>query len=271
MSLRPASLLVLVILALRPCAGQEPATSDSAIIEESGNSSGPLRLQPERDISPTRFAPNVAGDLKQIFSFPVSVARGRHFKPVLAIAGVTAGLVAIEEHNKQAFKRTRSFDGFNRVFSGRNTALASEILPSAFYIVSLARKDVYGQKTFWFAGEAVLDATILTTVLKDIDRRWRPCDVPPDSGSSSTWFQYKRGNYWTGLGSFPSGHAIAAFSLATVFAHRYPKPRWRAWLFYGLASVVGFSRVTLQSHFPSDVFVGGAFGYVIGRNVVLRK
>ena len=218
-----------------------------------------------------RFVPNVASDLKQIFMFPVSVARGRHIKPVLAVAGITAGIIAFEEHNKQAFKRTQSFGGFNRVFSGSNTALASEILPAAFYIVSLARKDIYGQKTFWLAGEAVLDSTILTTVMKDIDRRWRPCDVPSNSGRSDTWFEYKRGNYLTGLGGFPSGHTIAAFALATVFANRYPKPRWRAWVFYGLASLVGFSRVTLQSHFPSDVFAGSALGFVIGRKVVLRK
>jgi membrane-associated phospholipid phosphatase len=225
----------------------------------------------DRDISWTKFVPNVGADLKQIFMFPVSVARGRHIRPVLAVTGITAGIIAIEEHNKQAFKRTRSFDGFNRVFSGSNTARASGILPAAFYLVSLARRDVYGQKTFWLAGEAVLDSTILTTVMKDIDRRWRPCDVPLRTGSSDTWFEYKRGNYLTGLGSFPSGHTIAAFSLATVFAHRYPKPRWRAWVWYGLASLVGFSRISLQSHFPSDVFVGGTLGYVIGRNVVLRR
>jgi membrane-associated phospholipid phosphatase len=40
---------------------------------------------------------------------------------------------------------------------------------------------------------------------------------------------------------------------------------------YGLAGLVGFSRVTLQSHFPSDVFAGAALGYVISHDIVLRR
>jgi hypothetical protein len=36
-----------------------------------------------------------------------------------------------------------------------------------------------------------------------------------------------------------------------------------------MAVVVGFSRLTLLSHFPSDVFAGGVFGYMISRYIVL--
>jgi len=32
-----------------------------------------------------------------------------------------------------------------------------------------------------------------------------------------------------------------------------------------------FSRLTLQSHFPSDVFMGAALGYSITHFVVLRR
>jgi membrane-associated phospholipid phosphatase len=38
-----------------------------------------------------------------------------------------------------------------------------------------------------------------------------------------------------------------------------------------LAGLVGFSRVPLQSHFPSDVFAGAVLGYTISRYVVLRQ
>jgi membrane-associated phospholipid phosphatase len=39
---------------------------------------------------------------------------------------------------------------------------------------------------------------------------------------------------------------------------------------YGLASTVGFSRLTLQAHFTSDVFVGAVLGYSISHFIVLR-
>jgi len=199
------------------------------------------------------------------------VARGRHLKPVLAVAGITAAMVAIEEHNAQSFKNTDSLQGFNDVFSGKGTSIGMAAVPVALYAKGLIKKDKYAQSTFWLAGEAVIDTAIITTIMKDIDRRLRPRDVPGDGGQSNTWFKYHSNNYFTGVGSFPSGHTIAAFSIATTYAKRYPNPRWGVWLAYGLASVVGFSRVSLQSHFPSDVFAGAALGYAITNYVVLKK
>jgi membrane-associated phospholipid phosphatase len=39
---------------------------------------------------------------------------------------------------------------------------------------------------------------------------------------------------------------------------------------YGVAGLIGFSRVPLQAHFPSDVFLGAALGYAVARFDVLR-
>ena len=102
--------------------------------------------------------------------------------------------------------------------------------------------------------------------MKDIDRR----SVPANEGFSDTWFNKKGGSYIRGVGSFPSGHTIAAFAVATVYADRYPNPRWHRWLAYGLAGLVGFSRVSLHAHYASDVFAGATLGYVIAHYVVLR-
>jgi len=56
-----------------------------------------------------------------------------------------------------------------------------------------------------------------------------------------------------------------------VFSARYRDHRWVPWVAYGVATVVGFSRITLQSHFPSDVFAGGVLGGVIGHIVGTRS
>jgi len=134
--------------------------------------------------------------------------------------------------------------------------------------LGLARKDSYATHTSLLAGESAVDAEILGWVLKNATGRLRPSAIPPGGSYSDTWFKTYHPLLRADAG-FPSGHAIAAFSVATVFAHRYASHRWVPWVAYGAATLVGFSRVTLQAHFPSDVFAGAAFAYVISRFVVM--
>jgi Capsule assembly protein Wzi/PAP2 superfamily len=66
--------------------------------------------------------------------------------------------------------------------------------------------------------------------------------------------------------SFPSNHAVAAWSVASVVAHEYPGLLTKI-LAYGLAGAVSASRVTAKQHFPSDVFFGSAIGWFVGEQV----
>ena len=70
--------------------------------------------------------------------------------------------------------------------------------------------------------------------------------------------------------SFPSGHAITTWALATVIAEQYRDKLFVRYGAYGLATAVSLSRFTGRNHFRSDVIVGSAFGYLIGRYVVGR-
>ncbi len=66
--------------------------------------------------------------------------------------------------------------------------------------------------------------------------------------------------------SFPGGHAMFTWSMATVLAREYPKPWVRA-LAYGTALTVTASRFLAQDHWSSDMFVGSALGFAIGTHI----
>jgi membrane-associated phospholipid phosphatase len=221
----------------------------------------------ERPVSLRLLLPNTASDQKRIWLFPWDVIHGRNWKPALVVTAVTAALVALDPVDTPYFRRTSNFGDFNNIFSGSHTSLFIAAVPAAFYLTGLVKKNSYAQKTALLAGEAVVNSEILMLVMKTADRRIRPVAIAKNGNLSDTWFDDRS---VAGAGSFPSGHTIAAFSVATVFARRYNRHRWAPYVAYGLAGVIGFSRISLLAHFPSDVFMGAALGYSISRFVVLR-
>ena len=68
--------------------------------------------------------------------------------------------------------------------------------------------------------------------------------------------------------SFPSGHAMRSFALATTVAGFYPDKKWIGIVSYSLATMTSVGRVISKEHWTSDVIVGAALGYFIGRGVV---
>lgn len=263
---------VLVFLLL---GASSPSFAQSAAGVPVGTSGAPSvsrvsREEDERPVSWKLLAPNILHDQKPIWTFPAKLVKDDYWKPTLVVVAATAGSVALDPHDTPYFRRTSTFTQFCKTFSGTNMAVGTAVVPLSIYAVALARKDVYGQHTAMLAGESAVDAEILATVMQHIDRRLRPSEIPPNGDFSDSWFR-QHGTVVSAGGSFPSGHAIAAFSVATVLANRYHEHRWVPWVAYGLAGLVGFSRIPLQAHFPSDVFAGAALGYVISHYVVLHN
>lgn len=224
----------------------------------------------ERPISWKQLLPNIAADQKQIWLFPLHARHKKQWIPAVGVLAVAAGLIAADPHEAAYFRRTTTFSSFNSAFTGTGTSYGILATPVVFYVSGLIRKDSKMQKTALLAGEAVGDAEIVTEVFKDSLRRVRPAAIPTNGNFSDTWFESK-GSIVRGNGSMPSGHTIAAFSVATVIARRYGNHRWVPFVAYGLAGAVGFSRMTLSAHFVSDVFMGAALGYSISRFSVLRQ
>jgi membrane-associated phospholipid phosphatase len=223
-----------------------------------------------RPVSWKLLLPNLLNDQKRIWWFPVRLVEGHHWIPTTAFLGSTAGFMAWDSAESAYFRRTSTFQGFNNVFTSNATQIGIIVAPISLYVIGSIRKDSKMRGTALLAGEAFADAEILATVLKDATRRMRPTGIPVGGNFSDSWFE-SGGSFLRGNGSFPSGHTIAAFSIATVVARRYGNHRWVPYAAYGMAALVGFSRLSLSSHFLSDVFVGGALGYSISSFVVLRQ
>jgi membrane-associated phospholipid phosphatase len=99
---------------------------------------------------------------------------------------------------------------------------------------------------------AVVHATVVAQVAKAIAGRERPTE-----GSGL-------GRFRQGGSSFPSGHSMASWALATVIAKR-SNNKWIKLGSYSFATAVGMSRIGGRNHFPSDALVGSTGGYLIGR------
>ncbi|MGH9737984.1 MAG: capsule assembly Wzi family protein [Candidatus Acidiferrales bacterium] len=113
------------------------------------------------------------------------------------------------------------------------------------------------RETGVLAGEAAIDSLAVTYVTKYAFGRERPLQDD------------YRGQFWQGGLSFPSEHSAAAWSIAGVIAHEYPGPLTST-LAYGIASAISSSRVTAKQHFPSDVLVGSAIGWLVAQEVYRR-
>jgi len=90
----------------------------------------------------------------------------------------------------------------------------------------------------------------LTHLVKNSLNRTRPYDAYP-----GLFLKKSDG----GSGSFPSGHTSAAFATATSLSLNVPK--WYVVVpAYTWASAVGYSRMHLGVHYPSDVLAGALLG-----------
>ncbi|MGA2814591.1 MAG: capsule assembly Wzi family protein, partial [Candidatus Acidiferrum sp.] len=124
-------------------------------------------------------------------------------------------------------------------------------LAGGMYLWGHLMHDDHRKETGLLAAEAAANSLAVTYTLKYALQRERPL---------ANDYQ---GDFWKSGDGFPSEHAAAAWSIASVIAHEYPGPLTEI-LAYGGASAISAARLTAKQHFPTDVLVGSALGWLSG-------
>jgi membrane-associated phospholipid phosphatase len=219
---------------------------------------------PQPQSSPTpkpslekKFFRNILNDQVEIWTSPFHISR-KDAKFLVPISLTTAGLIATDRHSVNELLEDGGSKRRVRLSlraSGLGSAYTAGGIAATFYLVGIAKKDSRARETGILAGQALIDAGIVSTVLKQVTQRPRPLVPEPND------------DFFDGGHSFPSGHATNAWALATVVASEYHDRKAVQFTAYALASAVSLSRFTGEAHFLSDVFVGSLVGYGIGRYV----
>jgi hypothetical protein len=140
-------------------------------------------------------------------------------------------------------------------------------IAAGFCLEGIAFDDQNSTDTGILAAEAMLHSGIVVQVFKHLFGRSRPfvlSDRDHWYGPGAILARYDKGRGWSPYDSFPSGHTITAFTLATIISGREQQP-WVGIVTYTCAGLCGISRLTMQDHWLSDVFVGGTLGVAIGK------
>ena len=202
-------------------------------------------------------APRTSHDLTRVAARP----------PLLSCAALILAFVGLFEWDVPLTRFIRSLNDFHmdhlanpwlaqlsdigdRLGKGESLVILSLALLAVGYGLKHPQWKDAGWQSLIAHGLAALSANIL----KHAIGRPRPkfmhagnLDLSPVSGS--------------GWDSFPSGHAAAAFAVATVLAIKFPRARWPI---LAMAVAIAASRIIRGSHYLTDVAGGAALGCLMG-------
>ncbi len=133
------------------------------------------------------------------------------------------------------------------------------------YLIGKITRNENARETGVLSLEAIADASVVTEVLKLATNRERPY-----TGMGLGRFWPDGSTIYTMNGSFPSEHATIIWAFSHVVVDETPGHRWLHLALYAAATGVSVARVTSRNHFPSDVVVGSAIGYLVGGYVYRR-
>jgi hypothetical protein len=217
----------------------------------------PNAPEPQEPVTLRATPLNFLKDEGAIWSSPARIREG-DFGYLIPLGLAVTGAITTDH---QAMSELVSHDAsFNNANTNASNVLVAPFIaaPAVMFAAGHFARSDHARETGILGGEAILNSLVVEQGMKFIF--WR--ERPTVDGARGRFFQTSVGSD----SSFPSSHSVIAWSSAAVLAEEYPS-RWNQIGIYGLATGVSLTRVLGQQHFPSDVLVGSAFGWMIGHYV----
>lgn len=201
-------------------------------------------------------------DTGKMLASPVNWNGSDWLKAGLVI-GATSGLYFADADIRNIVQRNQSSAGDKGAAVGNAIGNPFYALPSLglFYLYGHLNDDLKARRASLLAVESLAISGAFTYTIKLATQRTRPF-----AGEGSTTWDGP--SFKNADPSFPSSHSTAAFSIASVFAEEYGDNPFVPPIAYGLATLTGLARIYDDKHWASDIFLGGAIGYFVGKAVV---
>lgn len=248
------SAAILALIVISPAIVAAQTTPDTNTVQQPDPSTAAATTQASGKPSLEReFLKNLLRDQRAIWTSPLHL-HGAGARWAAAFGVSAAALIATDEHTAARLGNNPSRLSLSKNISKMGIGYVGGAIAGGFYLAGRAAGSDKARETGILAGEALIDGIIVYESLKGITQRKRPINQPGEA------------HFFNGGNAFPSGHSVTAWSIATVVAHEYDNLPVQI-ASYTLASLVSVSRFTGRNHFLSDVLVGSAIGYGIGRYV----
>jgi membrane-associated phospholipid phosphatase len=218
----------------------------------------------ERKTAPWKRLPRyILQDQRAIWTSPFHTNK-ENAKWWVIFGGATAALIASDRWTSKQLPNTNDQIAVAKWTSRLGAAYSLLPISGAFYFIGLGEGHERFRETGILGFEALADAAIVDGVMKLATKRERP---PEGTGKGAFW----SGNASWSSSSFPSGHAVSSWALASVVAHEYPHPLIVPITAYTLAATVCASRFAVRKHFASDIVLGAGIGWFIGDYVFAKR
>lgn len=213
---------------------------------------------------------NLPGDWQRSFRMTF---RSSSIPAILGVSAVTLGFIAIDHHMyrsaKSFYESSPSAESATDFFVSLGDGKSQFLMAGAFAAYGLVASNQRAIRTASQTVEAVLGTGIVIQVLKHISGRESPAAAR--EMHRGTWrpfpnlkeYHSHQAKYY----AFPSGHIATSMAALTVVADNYNEVGWIRPVGYPIVGLIGISLVNNGFHWYSDLPLGLAIGYVMGKAV----